>query len=108
MNISTDHRLAEIVDLVPGAPRVLEWFDLDYCCGGARSLASASSERGLDPAVVAGELAAAITGAGADDWATMGAAELVDHLEVTHHRYLKDELPPTARGEGGFGSTGKE
>lgn len=85
--------LGELVNAHPELARELERLGLDYCCGGARSLAAASSGLGLDPTAVAGELAAAITGAGADDWATMGAAELVDHLEATHHRYLKDELP---------------
>ena len=27
------------------------------------------------------------------DWVAMGPAELVDHLESTHHRYLHSELP---------------
>jgi regulator of cell morphogenesis and NO signaling len=52
MNISSDHRLAEIVDLVPGAPRVLEWFDLDYCCGGQRPLGDACDLAGIDVATV--------------------------------------------------------
>lgn len=85
--------LGDLVTAHPELARQLERLGLDYCCGGARSLAAACTERGLDAPAVAGQLADAITGGGAEDWSTMGAAELVDHLEVTHHRYLHEELP---------------
>ncbi len=92
MNISTDHRLAEIVDLVPGAPRVLESFDLDYCCGGGRSLIDACDLAGIDAAEVIEALGGLDAGT-APDWVPMSPALLVDHLEATHHAYLHAELP---------------
>ena len=92
MNISSDHRLAEIVDLVPGAPRVLEWFDLDYCCGGQRPLGDACDLAGIDVAEVIEALAGLDDGP-APDWVPMSPALLVDHLEATHHAYLHAELP---------------
>jgi len=92
MNISTDHRLAEIVDLVPGAPRVLESFDLDYCCGGQRPLGDACDLVGIDVAEVIEALAGLDDGP-APDWVPMSPALLVDHLEATHHAYLHAELP---------------
>ncbi|HOT34554.1 MAG TPA: iron-sulfur cluster repair di-iron protein [Microthrixaceae bacterium] len=92
MNISTDHRLAEIVDLVPGAPRVLESFDLDYCCGGQRPLGDACDLAGIDVAEVIEALAGLDDGP-APDWVPMSPALLVDHLEATHHAYLHAELP---------------
>ncbi|MGZ4706043.1 MAG: hemerythrin domain-containing protein, partial [Acidimicrobiales bacterium] len=42
------------------------------------------------------ETAAALGAVGSPDpapWATFGPAELVDHLEATHHAYLHEELP---------------
>ncbi len=92
MNISSDHRLAEIVDLVPGAPRVLESFDLDYCCGGQRPLGDACDLAGIDVAEVIEALAGLDDGP-APDWVPMSPALLVDHLEATHHAYLHAELP---------------
>ena len=92
MNISTDHRLAEIVDLVPGAPQVLESFDLDYCCGGQRPLGDACDLAGLDVATVIEALDGLDAGP-APDWVPMSPSLLADHLEATHHAYLHAELP---------------
>ena len=92
MHLSPDLLLAEIVDLVPGAPRVLESSGLDYCCGGRQSLREACDRRGLDADVIVGELDALEPGP-VPDWVPMSPALLVDHLEHTHHAYLHAELP---------------
>lgn len=84
--------LAELVTQRPALARELERRSLDYCCGGQRSLADACARRGLDVE----ETAAALEAVGSPDpapWATFGPAELVDHLEATHHAYLHEELP---------------
>jgi regulator of cell morphogenesis and NO signaling len=90
--MTTQVTLADLVTRHPGSARVLERHRLDYCCGGRRSLADACAEAGLDPAAVLAELDQAPPSP-APDWASMGPAELVDHLEATHHRYLWEELP---------------
>ncbi len=90
--MTDDPTLAELVSGHPGAARILERHHLDYCCGGADRLGVACAERGIDPAVVLDELAS-LAPEDPPDWASMGPAELVDHLEATHHRYLNDELP---------------
>ena len=79
MNISSDHRLAEIVDLVPGAPRVLQSFDLDYCCGGGRSLVDACELAGIDVSEVIEALDGLDTGP-APDWVPMSPALLAVHV----------------------------
>lgn len=88
----TDLTLAAIVDSNPAAARVLEHHQLDYCCGGQRTLEDACADRDLDAAVVLAELDS-VEPAGVADWSTMTPATLVDHIEATHHRYLHDELP---------------
>jgi regulator of cell morphogenesis and NO signaling len=85
--------LADLVNRRPGLARELELRGLDYCCGGSRSLAEACATRGLDPAVVAGELATVSPAENAPDWTLMGPTELVNHLEAVHHRFLWEELP---------------
>src|SRR6188474_2120019 len=86
--------LGALVTEHPALAREMERLRLDYCCRGQRSLQDACRDRGLDPAAVATALAAsAANDAGPDSWATMGPAELVDHLEATHHAYLWRELP---------------
>jgi regulator of cell morphogenesis and NO signaling len=90
----TSPTLADIVDADPAAARILDRHQLDYCCGGQRTLEDACAERNLDLEAVRAELA---VGPGAPAaWASMGPAELVDHIEATHHSYLHDELPRLA------------
>jgi regulator of cell morphogenesis and NO signaling len=86
--------LADVVTHHPSLARELERRRLDYCCGGDRSLAEACMTAGLDPQAVATELSdIARPGEAPPAWSSMGVAQLVDHLESTHHRYLWDELP---------------
>jgi regulator of cell morphogenesis and NO signaling len=84
--------LAELVTTAPGAARVLERFELDYCCGGRQRLGEACAERGVEPDVVLAALAA-LDPEPVPDWASLPPRELVDHLEATHHAFLKAELP---------------
>jgi regulator of cell morphogenesis and NO signaling len=90
--VNLDATLADIVTADPGATRTLERHRLDYCCGGRQTLADACAAIGLDPRAVLDELQET-PGAEPPDWAAMRPAELVDHLEATHHRYLHEELP---------------
>ena len=79
----------------PELARVFERLKIDYCCGGKRTLAEACAERGLDLPQVADELqqAAAQPDKTLVDASALGLAELADHIEQTHHAYLKRELP---------------
>jgi regulator of cell morphogenesis and NO signaling len=82
----------------PQTSRVFEELQIDYCCGGDRSLGQACWERRIDPASVlvqleqTGELAV-----GDDDWGrnwnSAPLTDLCDHIEQTHHVYLRAELP---------------
>ncbi len=85
--------LAAIVTARPGLARELEARGLDYCCGGAATLADSCAANDLDTTSVLSELAAMSVDEIAPDWATMGVAQLVDHIEGTHHQYLWAELP---------------
>jgi regulator of cell morphogenesis and NO signaling len=91
--MTTTRTLASFVDEQPDAARVLERHQLDYCCGGQQSLGDACRAAGVDPQVVLDDLAALGAADEPAPWTTMSAAELVDHLEATHHRYLHEELP---------------
>jgi regulator of cell morphogenesis and NO signaling len=90
--IDTDAPLGELVNQLPGAARTLESYGLDYCCGGRRSLADACATQGVDVDRVVEALASAEPGPW-PDWLAMRPAELVGHLESTHHAYLHAELP---------------
>ncbi len=90
--VTQERTLAEIVDLDAGSARVLERFGLDYCCGGRRPLGQACATAGIDADEVLAALAT-LEHRGAPAWVAMGPAELVDHIESTHHAYLHAELP---------------
>lgn len=94
---TTETTLGAFVVARPGLTRVFEKLGLDYCCGGRRTLAAACAARGLaaDTVLVMLETLAAGAAAGpADiDAAALSLTDLADHIERTHHHYVKEELP---------------
>jgi regulator of cell morphogenesis and NO signaling len=92
-DIDPSMTLGDIVTLRPSLAADLDRRGLDYCCHGGRTLAEAAREARLDALTVADELSAARVAEPAAEWASLGLAELVDHIEVVHHRYLWAEMP---------------
>lgn len=74
---------------------VFEKYGLDFCCGGGVPLTEACRKKGLDPEVVARELEAATRGPGEGGPNPAGweLDVLADHIEQTHHRYVREALP---------------
>ncbi|MBP7929745.1 MAG: iron-sulfur cluster repair di-iron protein [Acidimicrobiia bacterium] len=93
--MTTDLTLAAIVDANPLTTRILERHQLDYCCGGQRTLQQACDELGLDADTIIIELES-LDAAQPADWTSLSPAQLVDRIEATHHRYLHEELPRLA------------
>ncbi|GIW94875.1 MAG: iron-sulfur cluster repair di-iron protein [Pirellulaceae bacterium] len=86
----------------PAAAAVLERAGIDYCCRGDRPLADACQERGIQVEQLLAAVAAEeqqIEQRQSDryvNWLERPLAELCDHIEQTHHAYLKSELPRLA------------
>ena len=77
---------------------VLARYGIDYCCGGARSLADACREHGLDAQAVARELAEIAAGAAPAAGVTAWPVDrLVDHVVSTHHAYVRAQIPVIRR-----------
>jgi regulator of cell morphogenesis and NO signaling len=95
--VTPETTIGALVAARPALARLFEQLDLDYCCGGKQTLAAACARKGLDLATTIALLEsarAALSAGPADvDAATMGLAQLADHIEATHHAYLKTELP---------------
>lgn len=92
--IHPEATLAELATHWAGASRVLQRFDLDYCCRGARTLADACRARGLALEPVLAELRAELAPARAcDDWSTRPTAQLIAHLVDGYHAAHRAELP---------------
>lgn len=86
----------------PARAELFERLRLDYCCGGAQTLAEACAERGLDPGTV-GELLAALDDEHLSgdtierqDWQRASVDELCEHIVAVHHEGLRRELPRIA------------
>lgn len=90
--------LGELAADRPSRARIFESFGVDYCCGGQRTLADACAEKGIAVADVVAALEqdeAALAGSDAD-WRTVSLDRLVDHIESTHHVFLRREMPRVA------------
>jgi regulator of cell morphogenesis and NO signaling len=87
--------IGQLVTERPARARIFESFGIDYCCGGKKPLADAIREKALDEKAVLGVLAAfdAQSPQAERDWSKATLTELADHIEETHHAYLKLELP---------------
>ncbi len=89
--------LGELVAERPSAAPLLERLQLDYCCGGTRSIEEACAQRGLDaPTVVAlieslnQERDARIE---PHDLRRASIGELCDHIVSAHHAETRRALP---------------
>jgi len=95
--IEPSSTLADLVVARPARARLFEQLQLDYCCGGARTLADACTQRGLDPQTVATLIAALDTEPGdrddVHDVTRASIGELCDHIVSAHHDTLRRDLP---------------
>jgi regulator of cell morphogenesis and NO signaling len=95
--ITPETRIGELVAARPALARLFESLRIDYCCGGKQTIAAACATRGLAVPTVLAMLeaaAAALAASPADvDVTAMSLAALADHIEQSHHAYLKEELP---------------
>ncbi len=92
---SADQTVGSIVAARPALSRVFENAGIDYCCGGKKPLSQACRENGLDTKAILAALEQHEV-AGSEsyvDAASMSLTELADHIEQSHHGFLRRELP---------------
>jgi len=88
--------LAQIVNANHQAAGVFEKFDLDFCCKGKRTLEQACIEKDLQTEQVIAELEKTddSTINFADiNFNEMSLAQLAEYIVMTHHSYVKNEMP---------------
>lgn len=85
----------EIAIANPHAIRVFEYFGIDYCCGGRKSLEEVCRERNLDASAVSAALQQAAQAGEPKlrDWTGEALEVLCRHIVDTHHAYVRRELP---------------
>ncbi len=96
MSIATTKTVRELALEVPEATRIFEKLGIDYCCGGGKSLdeACAASNISVDEVLDSLELAEQTARAIRKDrnWQAEPLADLVAHINSTHHKYTREEI----------------
>lgn len=74
---------------------ILEQYNIDYCCGGKKTLEEACKQKGVSIAEVTEKLAAAEQDLSEKepDWKKTSLKQLIDHIVACYHQPLRDELP---------------
>ncbi len=96
LTLDPNATIGSIVSERPSRARVFEKLNIDYCCGGKVSLARACEKRGIDTNEVLKQIEAIDASGASDnlvDADAMSLTDLADHIEHTHHAYLREELP---------------
>jgi regulator of cell morphogenesis and NO signaling len=101
MNPTPESPVGALVAERLGRARVFDRLGIDYCCHGATPLADACAQRSLDVGKVLSEIAASDLREADDeadrvDYTAMSAGALADMIVLTHHAYLRRELPRLA------------
>jgi regulator of cell morphogenesis and NO signaling len=80
----------------PATARIFELLKVDYCCGGASTLAAAAEKAGVEVDRLLAALAVVggpVGSEGMRDWTKVPIPEVLDHVVATHHAFLRRELP---------------
>jgi regulator of cell morphogenesis and NO signaling len=93
--IDPDAPVGSLVTERPSRSRVLDALDIDYCCGGSQTLREACKTGGLDLADLVHRIGRhdAETSEPRPDWSGLDLVGMVDHIEATHHAFIREALP---------------
>jgi len=94
MTLDPKSTLGELATTHPVASRVFQAHQLDYCCGGGRSLEEACARKGLDPASILDEIAAEESvNPDLQSWVGRPLDQIIQHIVDYYHARLRRELP---------------
>ena len=93
--IKPTNSVAQIATEHPMATRVFARYQMDFCCGGKRSLNEICQERGLNVQKVVKEICDEVRDSREEEvrWDQAPLSELIDHILARYHISLKEELP---------------
>ncbi|MCH8209009.1 MAG: iron-sulfur cluster repair di-iron protein [Nitrospinae bacterium] len=95
-NFTPESTINEIVQEDVHRAALFDELGLDFCCGGAKPLKDACRERDLDPEEILEKISSLDNESlppPATDLQDISTTELVDHIESTHHEYIKSATP---------------
>jgi regulator of cell morphogenesis and NO signaling len=75
--------------------QVFRKYGIDFCCGGKKTVAQVSEEKGVDPAKLEQELNALPdkNASGEPDYRTWELSFLADYIVNVHHAYVREAIP---------------
>lgn len=88
--------IAQIVTQNPETSRVFEKFNIDFCCGGKRTLAdvlSSDNDKLEQVSTSIFEMLSYKRDNGLVPFDTLSLAELISYIEQKHHTYVKESIP---------------
>jgi|WetSurMetagenome_2_1015567.scaffolds.fasta_scaffold70098_1 regulator of cell morphogenesis and NO signaling len=93
MNITKENALAEVVRDNFKTSEIFEFYGLDYCCNGKRSIAVACEEKSINPDEVIEKISLVnIKKNGNESFDKLGLDELIDYILNNHHSYVAKML----------------
>ncbi len=93
-----EQSLGQLARSIPGATQVFHEYELDFCCGGKKSLGEAAAQRSLDPTQIEARLIALSRNPPHEkDWGAASPAELIDHILARYHDVHRQQLPELIR-----------
>jgi len=96
MTTTAERTVRELALENTAATRVFEKLGIDYSCGGNKSLGDAcrASNLSVDQVIDSLEMAEEAAHAAQKDrnWQTEPLADLIAHIENTHHKYTREEM----------------
>ena len=92
-----EQSLGQLARSIPGATQVFHEYELDFCCGGKKSLADAA-ERALDARRIEARLMElAQQPSDMPDWNAASPADLIDYILARYHEVHRQQLPELIR-----------
>jgi regulator of cell morphogenesis and NO signaling len=97
MDFNTETKMKDIALSNPAARQVLEDAELDYCCGGGKSLHEACLQANVSPEQILKRLLENAKDTGTKDlnWMAVPLCELTRHIREKHHGYVREAIPRT-------------
>jgi len=99
MNTLTQQKVGDLVREDLNLAKIFSEFEIDYCCGGRKTLETSCAEKNIDLNAVIQAIESHRSchenycHQNKIDFNLMTLAELVDHVIDTHHVYLYDAFP---------------
>lgn len=88
-----DQSLGQLALSIPGASALFRQYDLDFCCGGKKSLTEAVTKAGFDINIVERQLMSLVEKPLEKDWRVAPLGEIIDFIVTRYHNKHRAQLP---------------